>query len=241
MRNREKRPGAAKPYLGVVFDLFGTLVPVFSYQKHDAVMRKIAKALDIDYYKFEKGWVGSYKYRILGKFKSTEENIGWIGTRNDVKFENDRIKTAMSLLSSFVTDSLVPQPGALKTLKVLKDKGYKVGLISDCAPTVPVKWPLTPFYNLIQAPFFSCLEKTCKPNPRIYRRCAKKLELSPDRCLYIGDGSSNELQGALNVGMDPVLITTDFKDTYDSNRRDVQRWKGKKIKNLREVLKFLKA
>ena len=43
-----------------------------------------------------------------------------------------------------------------------------------------------------------------KPDPAIYLRTAEELEVSPEECLYVGDGGSNELFTAKEVGMKPV-------------------------------------
>ncbi len=44
-----------------------------------------------------------------------------------------------------------------------------------------------------------------KPAPEIYARATDGLDIDPAACLYVGDGSDNELDGAANAGMRPVL------------------------------------
>ena len=51
-------------------------------------------------------------------------------------------------------------------------------------------------------------------------------------CLFIGDGGSNELTGATNVGMDAVLIRAP-DDTETGDRED---WQGRRISSVAEVL-----
>ena len=61
----------------------------------------------------------------------------------------------------------------------------------------------TPFAPLIDATVFSCLIGFRKPNPQIYHLAAKQLVAEPQACLYIGDGSSQELIGTNGVGQLP--------------------------------------
>jgi len=74
-----------------------------------------------------------------------------------------------------------------------------------------------------------------KPDARIYRLACEQLEVKPQECLYVGDGSSHELTGASRVGMHAVLIRVPYEDTYDAHRIDTEEWNGSTISALREV------
>ena len=100
----------------------------------------------------------------------------------------------------------MPSPHAIEILSYLKKEGYKTGLISDCSYEVSIVWESTPFAKLIDIPVFSCAVGVKKPDPRIYFMALEQLAIEPQDCLYIGDGSSHELTGALKVGMHPVWI-----------------------------------
>jgi putative hydrolase of the HAD superfamily len=117
---------------------------------------------------------------------------------------------------------------------------YRVGLISDCSPETPAAWPATPFHGLFDVTVFSCVVSMKKPDPRIYRLATDKLGLEPRDCLYVGDGSSNELTGALKVGMHPVLIS-DPNESVDAHYIDREKgWLGPVIHSLKEVLELVK-
>ncbi len=45
-----------------------------------------------------------------------------------------------------------------------------------------------------------------KPDPRMYRHVIDGLGVDPTRCLYVGDGGSNEHWGAAQHGMGTVWI-----------------------------------
>ena len=78
----------------------------------------------------------------------------------------------------------------------------------------------------------------CNQHLEVYRLACERLGVEPDRCLYVGDGSSRELTGAREVGMTPVLIEAPH-DEYFVDRQDAIEWKGPKIGSLSEVLSFV--
>jgi len=61
------------------------------------------------------------------------------------------------------------------------------------------------------------------------------MELEPHECIYVGDGSSQELTGAAAVGMRPVLKRTDLSDVYDSHRPEVEDWRGPAVDEIKEL------
>jgi len=60
--------------------------------------------------------------------------------------------------------------------------------------------------DLFDVALFSCHEKVAKPDPVIYLRAAARLGVAPGRCLFAGDGGSQEHAGARAAGMSTVLV-----------------------------------
>lgn len=100
---------------------------------------------------------------------------------------------------------LVPDPGVLETLRALKSCGLKVGLTSNCGPDVPRLWQSVPLSTLMDVSVFSCAVGVRKPDPKIYTAVCTRLGVEAAACIYVGDGSSEELYDAAQVGMYPVL------------------------------------
>lgn len=84
--------------------------------------------------------------------------------------------------------------------------------------------------QFIETPIFSCEERIKKPSGRIYEIACERLNVKPQECIYVGDGSSEELTGAAAVGMFPILKRADLTDVYDPHRLDVENWNGIVIK-----------
>ena len=89
---------------------------------------------------------------------------------------------------------------------------------------------------LVDYPVFSSRVGIKTPDPRIYRLACQGLEVSPDQCLYVGDGGNNELTGARSVGMSPVQIELPFARPQDAVQIDAEEWDGAKVTTLSEVL-----
>lgn len=77
-----------------------------------------------------------------------------------------------------------------------------------------------------------------KSDARIYRLACDGLGLDPSGCIYVGDGSSQELTGALEVGMRPVLILGPDIDLAGVDRTDAIGCGGDVISSLPQVLEI---
>jgi putative hydrolase of the HAD superfamily len=220
----------------VIFDLYGTLVDTFSISSHEEVLRKMAAVVGAPPAEFIRIWFDNYDWRAIGKIASLEDNIRDILNKLNLPIDEDKLKEIAQIRYEFTRHSLKPWPYTVEVLRKLKELGYKVALISDCSAETPAVWETTVMSGLIDASFFSCVVGMKKPDPRIYLQAAQKLGVEPEECLYVGDGSSQELMGARNVGMHPVLIMT---QKSDSGRKESKDWNGPRISRLAEVLTLL--
>jgi putative hydrolase of the HAD superfamily len=180
--------------------------------------------------------------RVTGVFHTLEENLIYICGELNVPVKSSEIALAKWIRFDYVSLALAPKPGALETLAQLKSAGYKIALISNCSTEPPVIWPKTPFAPFFDAAIFSSTSGLQKPDPRIYLLAAEKLAVKPEDCLYIGDGDGNELTGAAQVGMNPVLIRNAREDSINALRSDDyqgEKWDGRVISSLKEVLNLL--
>jgi putative hydrolase of the HAD superfamily len=135
-----------------------------------------------------------------------------------------------------------PRPEVRSLLAVLRDRGLRLGLISDCSGETPIIWPDLVWTAPIQGAVFSWSERARKPDPRLYRRAAERLQLDCTECLYLGDGGSQELSGAEAVGMHAYQLLALRADgdrllQYDPDPN----WNGPTLSTLTEVLPLLPA
>ena len=86
----------------------------------------------------------------------------------------------------------------------LKEKGTKIGLISNCfseEAKLIHESELYPFFDVV---CLSYEEGIMKPEKEIFYRCMNRLGVQPEECLYVGDGGSQELETARGLGMQAV-------------------------------------
>jgi putative hydrolase of the HAD superfamily len=226
-------------YEAVIFDLFGTLVDSPSLKERSLMLEKMASILTVPTDDFIKFWNETLTQRDTGEFLQIEDILDHIGRQMGVSFEKEPIKLVTGLRFDWVRKLMIPRPQAVAVLSQLKSQKYKIGLISDCSTEVPLIWKETPLDLLIEVAIFSCSVNMKKPDPRIYKLAADKLGVRMNKCLYIGDGSSHELTGALQVGMYPVLVRMQDNRQVFQTEAESDDWQGPQISSFEEIFRFL--
>ena len=101
---------------------------------------------------------------------------------------------------------LEPYPNVRKTLLRLREKGLKLGIVSD-APKLKgwlrlAEMNLTDFFDVVVA-----LDDTgqLKPNKLPFQAAINELKLSPAEILFVGDNPGRDIKGAANLGMKTAL------------------------------------
>lgn len=228
-------------YDAVIFDLFGTLIddlthPEFRRIEYERVVSETAAALSVPIDDFTRLWLEMGDRRITGALPTTDAALAQICQELGAQREAEQISGAARIRFEHIRRSLKPRHDTIETLARLKASGYKVGLISDCTAETPTLWPDTPFAAVIEAPVFSCDVGLRKPDPRIYALACERLQVEPQRCVFVGDGGSKELTGASDAGMRAVLIRAPYDDDIGGGREE---WQGDKISSLAEILSLI--
>jgi putative hydrolase of the HAD superfamily len=136
----------------------------------------------------------------------------------------------------FVRGCLTPRAGAVDTLRTLRARGYRLGLITVCTEDVELLWPETEFVGLFDAEIFSSRIGVSKPDPRIYLACCEELDVEPHEAVFVGDGANDELAGAQRVGMRSILI---HRPGAEPVWPEARTWEGPRVTSIPEVLEVL--
>jgi putative hydrolase of the HAD superfamily len=75
-------------------------------------------------------------------------------------------------------------------------------------------WDTSPLAGLFNVEVFSCEVGMVKPEPEIYEHALTRIGLSAEDCLFVGDGGSNELEGARAVGLKTVFVSGVIADLW---------------------------
>jgi putative hydrolase of the HAD superfamily len=203
-------------YQAVVFDLWNTLV-VWPEDEGRNFYGVMADAVGIEHDRFFDAWLGHYDLRATGPLEPSVRAVC-----EQLGVEEDRVQSLIGVRVDWTRDALVPRPGAVEVLDELRHRGYRLGLISVCSEEVPQLWEGTQLASRIDEPVFSCSVGVAKPDPRIYRIAAERLEVETGACLFVDDQPSF-VEGALEAGMDALLIGD-------------EPWDGPRIERLEDVL-----
>ena len=225
-------------FKAIIFDLFGTLVDDFGCsvgQMH----HEMAAALAVPYEQFMQLWGQTAKMRIIGAFETVEASIKYVCDTMKVSPPAEQLEKAVEIRMKYIRQALRPRPDAISTVSELKNKGYKIGLLSNCSIEIPILWQATAFADLFDTTIFSSRERLKKPDARIYNLACARLDVMPASCLYIADGEDHELKAAASVGLHPVLIRTSSQKNRSELHQEAREWQGPGIDSLKEVLQLV--
>ncbi|MDA3839254.1 MAG: HAD-IA family hydrolase [Candidatus Delongbacteria bacterium] len=94
----------------------------------------------------------------------------------------------------------------IETLKTMKAKGKKLGLITNADSMELAAWDECPIAELFDVTIHSCKVDMMKPEQQIYELCLKELGSSAQESVFVGDGGSNELIGARECLLTTIMV-----------------------------------
>ena len=222
-------------YRAVVFDFFGTLTRSVQRGPQHA---DIARALGAD----PDAVVGvldrTFRARACGSLGSAEATLRWVIEQAGGDTRPSAIRAAMPARIDALRADTQLRPDAVSALTAIRRRGVRTAVVSDCTHELPAFLPGLPVGPLLDAQIYSVELGICKPDPKIYLAACDRLGVSPEDCLYVGDGGSHELTGAAAVGMTPVrLAAPDLANhlVFDADTN----FAGRTVRSLTEVLTLL--
>ena len=218
---------------GVIFDLYGTLVP-FSPNAYARLVGGIGDTLGLPKSHFIHEWANAWSDLEKGKFSSTEAFVVHVAKTLGLRIKPGEAHRMAERHRRFQRKTLRPAVHVASTLRRLRDRGLKVGVVTNCPPETPALWTRFKVKNLISVAVFSCVERVSKPSSEIYQRCLRRMKCRPDACVFVGDGGNDELAGAAAIGLRPIWLRP--KRTFSPAKVVPQG--GATIQRIDEVLRF---
>ena len=197
----------------VIFDMYETLVTQFCSPLYYGT--QIAQDLELDPADFLPGWRKTDEARATGKL-TFEEVIESLLCHHGI-YTPERFQQTVTKRIAIQADCFRHlHPGILPMLARIKDRGLKIGLITNCFSEEAVLIRRSDLFPYFDAACLSYEIGVRKPDPVIYRRCVEMLGIPPENCLYVGDGGSRELETAEKLGMQAVQATWYRKEDFEA-------------------------
>ncbi len=188
----------------VVLDLFGTLVTAPTPEHRARAASRVAAVVGCDTTTVESYFRDTWHVRHDGTLPTLADLAAHLVRA--VHGPDAAVPPVADELRALGQARLVPVPSVVCTLKSLRSKRLRLGILSDASAEIVAAWPRSPLAALVDVAVFSCTAGAVKPDQRLYRSICAELDVLSDRTLYVGDGGGDELRGALAAGMTAVAV-----------------------------------
>ena len=175
--------------------------------------------------------------RLRGKVTDPLQIIEKMARAIDPKIKEGTIKEAVTnRIERFRHALLNIEDTTLETLAKLKQRGKSLGLISNADVNEIQGWQDSPLSKYFDSVVFSCNVGYVKPEKDIYMECLEELRIRPEQALYVGDGGSDELKGAKEVGMTTVMTIHVIKHFWPERITRARQYADFEIDGVHELL-----
>lgn len=117
----------------------------------------------------------------------------------------ERLHLAAERLVTMWERPILEVDGMYDLVKELKDRGYKVYLLSNASVRQHEYWPRIPAAELFDGKLISSDVRLVKPQPEIYRLFCDTFQVLPEECFFIDDSPQN-IEGAYEVGIQGAIF-----------------------------------
>ncbi len=189
----------------VLFDLDNTLIDFMKMKRvcsEEAISAMIDGGLPVDQKTGVKTLFDLYKKYGIENQEIFQEFLKEVMGTVDKKI----LAKGISAYRRVKTGFLRPYPNVIPTLIELKERGIKLGILSD-APELQgwirlADMEIIHFFDLVLT-----LGETGerKPSKKPFEMAAKRLRLRPEEILFVGETPERDIKGAESVGMKTVL------------------------------------
>ena len=200
------------PIRGIIFDLFHTLTGPESASAH---LPKTYEVLGIDANAWNEAILEHSRWRLTGEVRDPVRIVRRLAHHVDPSIPEHlivRATLARQRRARAALKSIPPQN--LHLLATLRAYGLRLGLISNLDASEFDGWPDCPLCGAFDAEVFSCEIGLVKPDVAIYELCLRRLDVTADECIFVGDGGGNELAGARQAGLYTIFFSGVIRELW---------------------------
>jgi len=221
---------------GVIFDMGGTLLHYSPPGQDWAAMERLGaqgvyhylRALDYELPAEEQALGGAWEIAHRLWRSINDRDVSHLTLGNQVRelarqwgvtdLEPEQLEALAEAYMQGIQAIVSPLEGAAETLEALRERGLRLGLISNTLwegryhRSDLDRWGLTPYLEVL---VFSADVQAWKPYPTVFRRALNALELAPEEAAYVGDSLYFDVYGAQQAGLRGVWIEQERADLPD--------------------------
>ena len=200
-------PGEPRPSVrrAVLFDLYDTLVRV-EYAPVMASRDRIAAACNVEGERFRSVWGETLADRSLGAMGTLEDELAALLAKLGTDVDLALVAELAAGDRAAWAEGAKVYPDAFGTLRMLRERGFLLGVVSNCSCQAADVIAVTALDQHFDALALSFELGVMKPDPAIFLAAAERLDVAPAQCVYVADGSEGELESAKRLGMFAVWV-----------------------------------
>lgn len=189
-------------YKAVIFDLFETLITEWGHKKY--TKNEMSHDLGLDSEKFDLYWDEKEEDRYLGKINFAD-SILYVMEKCGKHIESTTLSQMLGKRTETKSQCFeYVNPDIFRLLEELKTRGLRLAIISNCSSEEVKGIEQSKIYGYFDQIILSYEINMKKPDIDIYEKCCDLLGVGANESIFIGDGGSNELEGAKTAGMKAV-------------------------------------
>jgi putative hydrolase of the HAD superfamily len=193
----------------VIFDMYETLITHYHSPLYFGEQMAADAGVPTD--KFQTLWRSTEYKRTIGEL-TLESVLESILRENDCYSEMILKKIVEKRIATNEDCFIHLHSEIIPMLSSLKNKGFLLGLISNCFSEEAAVIRRSGLFPYFDAVYLSYEQGIQKPEEEIFQRCMDRLSVEAERCIYIGDGGSSELETARRLGMNAAQAVWYLKD-----------------------------
>ena len=222
----------------VVIDFFGTFTVNAPEEVWMAAASASAAPLGLAAGQWRAALDASFVERATGVLGDLTETFRELARRCGITPSDEALAAACRARVESQNGLFRFRPDVLAALAELRRRGFRLGLLSDCTPELPIAWPALAVAEFFDEAVFSCVEGVKKPDPAFFHLVCDRLGVRPRECVYVGDGGSRELSGAAGVGMTALMLRAEDWHSNSAHDREDD-WTGPEIGSFSELMTIL--
>jgi putative hydrolase of the HAD superfamily len=219
----------------VIFDLFHTLTSLESTWGGGTPMT--CEMLGVSREAWDEQLQQKSRDRLVGRKQDAFQIVAEMARAIDPTIPDERIRVATTNRIARFAAALQQIPDeTLSVLECLKSRGKRIGLISNADVMEVAAWSQSKVAHLFDSTIFSCVAGCVKPEKEIYELSLSELGVSAAESAFVGDGGSNELEGARAVGMTVIMIAGVIRELWPDRIAERRKHADFLIEQLRELI-----